>query len=195
MPSAEHVMKKTFQASGFLIGFAASAVFAQGNPVEIPQPTGLEQSFRGYLGGYSFWDVSPANTPEISHPTQHDLAGGVGTYSNPITLAVAGVLQGTETVLAVPAGTRFYLPRLRKYAIIEDICGDISNTQDAGCAAGKDGLPWMEIYIDGMGMEEQSAACAKKISGIQTFVMDPGPNQSVVVGEITQSGCNIYPDL
>jgi len=188
-------MKNMFRTSGVLVCLGISAALAQETRVEIAQPTGLEQSFRGVLTGYSFWDTTPANIPEISHSQRQELAGGVGTYSNPITLAVAGGLQSNETVLAVPAGTRFYLPRLRKYAIIEDICGDISDTQNPECAAGKGGLPWMEIYIDGRGMEEQSVACAKKISGIQTFVMDPGPNRSVVVGEITQSGCNTYPDL
>ncbi len=195
MYNVRQAIIKTLGVSSLAVCFYATAGVAQDNPVEITQPTGQEQSFRGYLTGYSVWDTTPATIPELSHSRRQELAGGVGTYSNPITLAVAGVLQGYETVLDIPAGTRFYLPRLRKYAIIEDICGDISNTQDAGCAAGKDGLPWLEIYIDGIGMEEETAGCAKKISRIQTFVMDPAPNHSVVVGEITQSGCNTYPDL
>ncbi len=163
--------------------------------MDILQPNGQEQSFRGYLGGYSFWDSTASGPAELSHPQRQEFAGGVGTYSSPITLAVGHVSQGNETLLDFPAGTRFYLPRLRKYAIVEDICFDGESPQDSTCHAGKIGLPWLVLYVDGIGMQEESVACIEKITGIQTFIMDPGPNHSVVVGELTQSGCNTYPDL
>jgi len=177
------------------IFLAASVGNAQESPVALLQPTGQEQSFRGYLSSYSFWDNELSGAAALSHPQRREFAGGVGTYSNPVTLAVGHVLQGSEAILDFPAGTRFYLPRLRKYAISEDICRDADDSQASACHFGKNGLPWLYIYIDGNGMRDETTNCARKITGIQTFVMDPGPNYSVVVGEITQSGCNTFPDL
>lgn len=173
----------------------APIVMAQDNP-EIIVSNGQEQTFRGYLTGYSFWDNTPPASAHISHPHIHEFAGGVGTYSNPITIAVGHVKQGIQDTLDFTEGTRFYLPHLRKYAIVEDTCGDGNAPQDGPCHTGKDGLPWLDIYVDGVGMDEDAAiACMEKITDVQTFIMDPSPNYSVVVGELTQSGCYTFPDL
>lgn len=56
-----------------------------------------------------------------SPPVIHTHAGGMGTYANPITVAVRrGVL---------PIGTRVYLRRVSKYGIVEDTCASCSGAQ------------------------------------------------------------------
>ncbi len=174
---------------------ACNVSFAQDAP-NLLVPNGVEQTFRGYLTGYSYWDNTPPGSSEISHPVLHDVAGGVGTYRDPITLAVGHVISGNDDILDFPAGTRFYLPHLRKYAIVEDTCSDGPNPQNGSCHSGKDGLPWLNIYVDGaQTTQEVAAACFNKITNIQTFIMDPGPNYTVWVGELSESGCQVFPDL
>ena len=51
---------------------------------------------------------------DIAHPVIHKLAGGNGTYDNPITFA-------GDTV-ATPAGTKIYYFLRQKYFIMEDDC-------------------------------------------------------------------------
>ena len=170
-------------------------VHAQEAPI-LPVSNGQEQSFRGYVTGYSFWDNTPEQSAEISHPIIHELAGGVGTYTDPLTIAVGFMKTDQVDILDFPAGTRFYMPRLRKYAIVEDTCGDGNTPQDGPCHIGYDGMPWLDIYVDGSDLEkEESEACMTKITGIQTLIMDPSPNHAVVVGDLTQSGCFTFPDL
>jgi len=50
----------------------------------------------------------------IAYPKLHQLAGGTGDYSNPITFA--------GTTSAMSAGTIIYISALKKYFILEDDC-------------------------------------------------------------------------
>jgi 3D (Asp-Asp-Asp) domain-containing protein len=55
--------------------------------------------------------------PKHKNPNSlHEQAGGVGSYADPVTLAAKKDQW--------PVGTKFYLPYLKKYGIIEDICGN-----------------------------------------------------------------------
>ncbi len=160
-----------------------------------PLPVGEAASFQAYVTGYSYWDNTPAGTVDISHPVRHRFAGGLGTYSNPITLAVGHQILNGEDVLDFPAGTKFYLPRLRKYAIVEDTCGDGPQPQNGPCHIGYQGLPWLDIYVDGVSSDKDVVdECMAKITAIQTVIIDPGPNLSVVVGPVTEGGCFVFPD-
>ncbi|MCF6272072.1 MAG: hypothetical protein L3J37_02620 [Rhodobacteraceae bacterium] len=161
----------------------------------LPEPTGQPVAMSIYLTGYSYWDNTPTATVEISHPVRQRLAGGMGTYSNPVTLAVGHRITAGEDILDFPAGTVFYLPRLRKYAIVEDTCGDGPTPQEGPCRIGYKGLPWLDIYVDGASSSKEiTKKCMEKITGIQPVVMNPGPNMSVVVGPLTEGGCFIFPD-
>lgn len=182
------------QIFGGLFGaFLATAGFAQA--VVLPVSTGQPQALQAYVTGYSYWDNTPPGTVDISHPVTHDFAGGMGTYSNPVTLAVGHQIINGEDLLDFPAGTRFYLPRLRKYAIVEDTCGDGPTPQNGPCHTGKNGLFWLDIYIDGVSFAKGvSEACMQDITGVQPVIMDPEPNMSVVVGPVTEGGCFIFPD-
>jgi len=51
---------------------------------------------------------------DISHPVIHKVAGGTGTFADPITFAGAPS--------AIPVGTKIYYSRLQKYFILEDDC-------------------------------------------------------------------------
>lgn len=173
-----------------LFGLAGAAMAQM---PELPVPNGQPQELQVYLTGYSFWDNTPPGTVEISHPARHRHAGGMGTFSNPITLAVGHQIIDGEDVLDIPAGTVFYLPRLRKYAIVEDSCGDGPTPQDGPCHVGYQGLPWLDIYVDGVSAaKRETEACMNKITGIQTVIMTPGPNMSVVVGPVTEGGCFVF---
>src|SRR4051812_14948385 len=88
-----------------------------------------------YTTAYSYFDNTPHGSADISHPVLHRKAGGTGTYTDPITIAVGHVYKDrygriasrsstTQDILDYPAGTRMYLPDVRRYAIVEDTCGD-----------------------------------------------------------------------
>lgn len=162
---------------------------------ELPLPNGAPQALQAYVTGYSYWDNTSSQTVENSHPVKHRTAGGMGTYSNPVTLAVGYQMMNTETVLSVPAGTVFYLPRLRKYAIVEDTCDAGLSPEDGSCHTGYQGVVQFEIYVDGaLAEKRESKRCVQKLTGVQPAVMEPGPNMSVVVGPLTESGCFIFAD-
>ena len=178
-----------------LISGLTLASLAMAAPPENPVPTGQPQALQAYVTGYSYWDNTPPSTVEISHPVRHRFAGGMGTFSNPVTMAIGHQIIDGEDILDIPAGTLFYLPRLRKYAIIEDTCGDGPSPQDGPCHIGKKGLVWLDIYVDGISADKAvSDTCMSAITGVQPVVMDPGPNMSVVVGPVTEGGCFIFPD-
>lgn len=174
------------------LGLAGVAVAETSDP---PVPTGQPQTLQAYITGYSYWDNTPPGTVNISHPVRHRFAGGMGTFSNPITLAVGHRMVEGEDVPDIPPGTVFYLPQLRKYAVVEDTCGDGPNPGLGPCHIGYRGHIWLDIYVDGArAPKEESENCMAKITAIQPVVMDPGPNYSVVVGPITEGGCYVFPN-
>jgi len=178
------IMALFFWMSGFP-AFAGAIL-----PVVIPN---TEQNFTVYLTGYSYWDNSPPGSSEISHPVVHSVAGGNGTYKDPITLAVGHIIDGGEDILDFPMGTLFYIINLRKYAIVEDTCGDGDRPQDGPCHVGKQGVPWLDIYVDGSGFEaDVSEACFNDLTGFQRVIMTPRSNYVVEAGSLTESGCKVF---
>jgi len=152
-----------------------------------------ESLFNIYLTGYSYWDNTPPGSAEISKPVIHRKAGGKGTYSDPITIAVGHTIIGSRQTLDYPAGTRFYLKSLRKYAIVEDVCGDGNRPQDGPCHTGRNGLPWMDIYVDGSRSASGAATqCARRITSVQSVIMNPGRDYPVVSGPLTETGCQVF---
>jgi 3D (Asp-Asp-Asp) domain-containing protein len=57
------------------------------------------------------------------------VAGGIGTFADPITMAAS------EGNALLPPGTLVYIPGLKKYFIVEDICGN--------CTAG-----WVDLWME-----------------------------------------------
>ena len=123
----------------------------------------------------------------------HRRAGGKGTFDDPVTIAVGHRIDGGRQTLDYPAGTMFYIERLRKSAIVEDVCGDGNKPQNGPCHTGHRGYPWLDIYIGG-GKHSASVtdACANKITALQRVVINPGPNYPVAAGEVTASSCKVF---
>lgn len=146
-----------------------------------------------YLTGYTYWDNTPPGSAEIARPVLRQRAGGTGTWKDPITIAVGHRIEGSRQVLDYPEGTRFYLPRLRKYAIVEDVCGDGPKPQMGPCHTGHKGLPWLDIWLGGRNMSPaESDACARRITAVQVAIIDPPKNLPVEPGEIADGGCPTF---
>jgi hypothetical protein len=157
---------------------------------QVIQVVKKEQSFKAYLTGYSWWDNTPPGSAAIARPVIHSKAGGKGTYKDPITIAVGYKLVGGSARLDYPPGTRFYLPSIQRYAIVEDICGDGPKPHLTGCKRGHKGLPWLDIYVDGRKAgRKASDACMRRITGVQTFIINPHKDHPVIEGALTETGC------
>jgi len=148
--------------------------------------------FTAYITGYAFWDNTPPGSAEISKPVVHRKAGGTGSYEDPVTIAVGHVIENGRQTLDFPPGTRLYIERLRKYVIVEDVCGDGYRPQDGPCHTGYKGHPWLDIYIGGSKQSRsETDACARKITALQEIIVNPEPHFPVAKGEIASS-CAVF---
>ncbi len=151
------------------------------------------KAFKAYLTGYSYWDNTPPGSARIARPVIHKKAGGTGTYRNPITIAVGHSIVNGKSKMDYPAGTRFYIKRLRKYVIVEDLCGDGPKPQNGPCHTGKYGKPWLDIYVGGAkSRKSASRTCMNKITGVHIFTRNPGNKFPVSIGALTESGCKVF---
>jgi len=134
--------------------------------------TGAEKSIQAELTGYSYQDNTPPGSADICCPQLHQKAGGQGTYADPITTAVASS--------SFPPGTRFYIPPIKRYVIVED-------------SGASDGQNHLDIWVGGQGhSKSDSDACMDDFTGNATIIQNPAPGHPVVPGELTGSGgCNI----
>lgn len=159
-------------------------------PLAAERVSGNRQSFTAYITGYSYWDNTPPGSAAIARPVIRQRAGGTGTYRDPITIAVGYRLVNGRARLDYPAGTRFYLPHIQRYAIVEDICGDGPNPHVTGCARGKNGMPWLDIYVDGSRVGPSAANdCMYRLTGFYEVLINPSKNYAVSVGPLAESGC------
>jgi hypothetical protein len=149
-------------------------------PTSEPSTSELPASARRrtvYVAGYGWWDNTPPGSSEISDPVLHKRAGGTGTYADPITAAVP--YHCAKGCLQWPAGTRFYLPSLHRYAIVEDTCGDDGPDSCDG-SNGNELILWV-----GRGSTAATAgACEDRITGRTTAVEDPAADLAVTPGDI-----------
>lgn len=151
------------------------------------------KQFEVYLTGYTYWDNTPPGSAEIARPVLRNKAGGTGTWQSPITIAVGHRIENGRQTLDFPAGTRFYLPRLQKYAIVEDVCGDGPTPQHGPCHSGHKGRPWLDIWLGGKSMSAADAdACARRITALQPIILDPPKDLPVTKGEIASNGCKVF---
>jgi|SRR3989344_2112408 len=90
----------------------------------------------------------------------HQEAGGVGSLADPVTLAVKKD--------AWKVGTRFYLPYLKKYGIVEDLCANCEDNH-------------LDVWMESNGnFPDQLLACENKWTKRREVVeIDPSANHSV----------------
>jgi hypothetical protein len=107
-------------------------------------PTGSPQQVLLRTTGYSYQDNTPRNSDTISCSTIHKVAGGDGTYDNPISVAVPGHSgQGAQ----INCGTRIYYKDFQFYGIVEDTG-----------ATDFPGQKHTDIYVDGKTPASDSSA-------------------------------------
>lgn len=162
-------------------------------PTPTPPPASGETRLTAYVTGYGFPDNTPPSA-EISNPVIHSLAGGTGTYGDPITIAVGHSISGGKDTLDYAAGTRFYIPALRRYFIVEDTCGDGSSPQNGPCHTGYQGHVWIDAWVGGTqkrGTSEASAVlnCEDTITDLHLVIVNPAANYAVVSGSVYSGSC------
>ena len=124
-----------------------------------------------FVTGYTYWDNSPPGSAQIARPIIHDRAGGTGTWKDPITVAV-----GFGPRFAF--GTKFYLPELKKYFIVEDLCGACSDGRSGGSYT-------LDIWLDGSHLSSGAAtSCAAKVTGVAPAIKDPSSDLPVDSGSV-----------
>ena len=157
-----------------VIGVGALAVTAA------TSSSAVETTSTAYVTGYSIYDNSPPGTA-ISNPVLHRGAGGIGTYADPTTVAVGIVNNGPM----IAAGTRFYIPNLRRYFMVEDTCASCATHVPSGAAF------WIDVYVDGSTTSTSAAdSCMNAITANWKVIQNPASNYAVVSGAISKaSGC------
>lgn len=80
------------------------------------------------------WEGQSRHTNSQGDP----IAGGVGTFADPITLAAS---EGNSLL---PAGTLVYVTGLRKYFLVEDICGNCTSN-------------WIDIWMESDATSNENA--------------------------------------
>lgn len=165
-------------------------------PVPTPSATTSTGEVRAqaYVTGYSYWDNTPPGSAAISDPVLHQTAGGTGTYADPITVAVGHSIIGGTDILDFPAGTRFYVPNLRRYFLVEDTCGDGNTPQNGPCHTGYPAGAsfWIDVWVGGGGVSSaQADACMNAITDVHMVIRNPAANYVVTPGEIT-ANCTQY---
>ena len=134
-----------------------------------------ERRMTVFLTGYSYWDNTQPKSAII------------------VTLAVGWRIDGSEISEDFKPGTRFYIPRLRKYGIVEDLCGDGENPQAGPCHIGWEGHPWLDIYVDGSTRNAAVAdRCMEKLTDLQTVLANPRRGYRVSPGPIVETGCKTF---
>lgn len=183
----------------------SSAVIAAGIVVNMSpsaDATTEGTSISAYTTAYSYFDNTPRGSTRISNPILHKTAGGTGSYADPVTLAVGHSITNGRDVLDVPAGTRFYIPDLRKYAIVEDTCGDGDSPQDGPChrldtpgnKAPKGASIWVDVWAGGQtgSTRSQVDKCMSKITdgngALHTIIRNPSDKYLVVSGDVLYNG-------
>ncbi|MBB3085443.1 hypothetical protein [Geodermatophilus sabuli] len=161
-------------------------------PAPAPAPPGTgEREIQAYMTGYSYFDNAPAGSPSTSHPIVHRQAGGTGTYEDPITVAVGHSEAGGQDTLDWAAGTRFYVPAMSRYLIVEDTCGDGAAPQNGACHTGypSSASTWLHVWVDGRDAGSSSTdSCLGRLTGVRTVIVNAGPGHPVDAGPIASGG-------
>jgi 3D (Asp-Asp-Asp) domain-containing protein len=144
-------------------------------------PTGAPRDVQLRTTGYSYQDNTPPNSDTISGSTIHKVASGIGTYEDPISVAVPGHSgQGAQ----IPLGTRIYYKDFGFYGIVEDTG-----------ATDFPGATHTDIWVDGRGFSaDQSKKCMDPVTKDSVAaILNPPPGLATrPPGPITDGDrCNV----
>jgi hypothetical protein len=147
-------------------------------PPAAPAPAAKQLNI--WLTGYSWQDNTPPGSSVVGEPVLHQQAGGTGTFADPITVAV----PGHQGAMAWQPGTRFYLPTVKRYVIVED-------SGASRAPAGAD--THLDMWIGGQdGTLAATNACEDSLTGRVAAELNPPNNLPVIVGPIyANQRCNI----
>jgi len=145
--------------------------------------TGPSQQERAWLTGHTWANNNNnKNANKLSDPVVHDQPGGTGTYADPIS---ASVPPGADRVWKV--GARFYLPTLKRYAIVEDAGASLPPSNQEG---------HLDLWI-GDRSDDKTAVdeCLDKITQDNAPVeLNPPANRPVTPGALFQgAACQVSP--
>lgn len=141
--------------------------------------TGTPQTMQVETTSYNFEDNAGSNNATICCPKLHRVAGGNGSYADPITLAVPG---SGGSGMQTPAGTRVYFEKYQFYGIVED------------SGASPKSLRRFDIWSDGRGMSTSAGSdCMDALTGTSTAILNPPAGKPVphVGPRGDASGCHV----
>jgi hypothetical protein len=167
--------------AGVLVGLVSGCADAPVVHQAAPPPTGGKQ-LSIWLTGYSWQDNTPPGSSIVGEPILHKQAGGTGTFADPITVAV----PGHQGAMDWQPGTKFYLPTVQRYVIVED----------SGAAKPPLGADThLDMWIAGQdGTKASTDACADEFTGNVPALVNPPNGEPVMAGPIFAGGtCNIPP--
>lgn len=127
---------------------------------------------------YGWPDNSPPGAA-IAYPVIHRQAGGVGTWANPVTFATDKAELG--------AGTRLYVPTLKRYFIMEDDCVECDADWAGHGPDGGPGFRHIDLWVGGTATTSSSAvlACEDKLTmDSGAVIVNPSTTLPVTAGTI-----------
>jgi 3D (Asp-Asp-Asp) domain-containing protein len=137
-------------------------------PAPVPRPNAS-----GLITFYAARDDDPPDSRTIDAPVLHALAGGTGTFADPITFAAQ---QGV-----FPPATRIYVPEVSRYFLLEDSC--------ATCVGSH-----VDLWA-GPATDDGVLACEDALtrSGAQPYEVNPPPGLPVIPGDLYRNGTCFQP--
>jgi hypothetical protein len=155
-------------------GLGATSATADVGGVPVSPPPTSKTFTNAFTTGYGWPDNSPAGNG-TSGPS--GVAGGTGTYANPITLAVGYV----GSVPDFAYGTKFYVPNVRRYFVVGDTCQACHNLSAAPAGTSV----WVDMWSGGNGSDNAGVlACEDSLTRNTTLIENPPANEPVVAGPL-----------
>ncbi|NUT08559.1 MAG: carbohydrate-binding protein [Hamadaea sp.] len=121
---------------------AAACIVAATTAALSSSPAQAATTQQTFITFYGWYDNTPPGG-DIAYPQIHSTAGGKGTYADPITFASA--------TAELPAGKRIYVPRVKKYFIMEDSCQECEADWSGQGPNGGPGLRHVDLWLGGEG--------------------------------------------
>ena len=152
---------------------AGGAPPRQGAPSTAPpRAAGEQKRLMVWLTGYSWQDNTPPGSSVVGEPVLHTQAGGTGTWTDPITVAVPGHQGDMDWA----PGTRFYLPTVQRYVMVEDF----------GAAEPPSGADThLDMWIGGQdGTQKATDDCEDNLTGDVPSILNPPNTDQVMAGSI-----------